>query len=251
MVEGDKQGKEKERIKFKIDCDIHYLSCKLPSDCEIIIKASSGKSFQKSTPPVLYSSSTSHAFFDAKLSGHITLQKSDSKFKKKSLKLQFFSKSSEIGKVVLEVSQIPNLKNPIKNREIPLTNHQDKLAVVSLSICLTAVESKSSKKQLKTVESKEQELESCETQVISSKMSFSEFIINPNEADLESESSSSEEEYKELPAERLSSFSTPKLDKELVTPNENSKSYMISEIEAKNGINPTRQKGNCVNCVVF
>lgn len=241
-----------ERVRFQIDCDIHYLQCKLPQDSDLILKASIGKSFQKSTPSVLYSSSTAHAFFDSKLTGKLTLHKQGSKYKKKSLKLQIFSKSQELGKVAIELSQIPSLKKPIKNREIQLSILQDPSALISISIALTPSSSKSSKKSEKTQKKAEEfELESCGNESFSSKMSFSDFIINPNEADMDKESTSSEEEYKELSADMLNSLNTPKLEKELVTPNENSKAYIINEIEMKNGINPTRQKGNCVNCVVF
>lgn len=239
-----------ERVKFRIDCDIHYLQCKLPQDCDLIIKASIGKSFQKSTPSVLYSSSTSHAFFDSKLSGKLSLHKQGTRYKKKSLKLQIFSKSQELGKVAIELSQIPSLKKPIKSREVQVSGCQDKSALISISIALTPTPSKASKKP-KNVKSEEFELESCGNESFSSKMSFSDFIINPNEADADKESTSSEEECKELPPEMLSSLVTPKLDKELVTPNENSKAYLINEIETLNGINPTRQKGNCINCEVF
>ncbi|OMJ68367.1 hypothetical protein SteCoe_34211 [Stentor coeruleus] len=82
-------------------------------------------------------------------------------------------------------------------------------------------------------------------------MSFSEMILNPNESELSSESSSSEEEAKELPVEKLVAHSVPKTTREQVTPNEGSKSQHIAVVEARAGIT-TRREGNCCNaCVSF
>ncbi|OMJ67721.1 hypothetical protein SteCoe_35037 [Stentor coeruleus] len=84
-----------------------------------------------------------------------------------------------------------------------------------------------------------------------SKMSFSDLILNPNESELSSESSSSEEEAKELPVEKLVAHSVPKTTREQVTPNEGSKSQHIAVVEARAGIT-TRREGNCCNaCVSF
>lgn len=85
----------------------------------------------------------------------------------------------------------------------------------------------------------------------SSKMSFSDLILHPRESEVSSESSSSEEEAKELPAERLVAHSMPKATREQVTPNEGSKDSHISKMEEQSGIT-TRREGNCCTaCMVF
>lgn len=77
-----------------------------------------------------------------------------------------------------------------------------------------------------------------------SKMSFSDLIINPKDSEVESESSSSEEEAKQLPVERLVAVSVPKSTREQVTPNEGSKSESLTRGEERSGI-VTRREGNC------
>ena len=84
-----------------------------------------------------------------------------------------------------------------------------------------------------------------------SKMSFSDLILNPKESEVSSESSSSEEEVKELSAERLVAHAMPKATRDQVTPNEASKDKEISRIEEQNGVT-NRGGGNCCNaCLVF
>jgi hypothetical protein len=250
----------KFRDKYQIDLEIHYLQAKLAEDCELVVEARSGKSLIKSTNPVLYSISTSHAFFDSKLSGSIKLIKKGSKYSKKSLKITVCLNKTQsiIGNLAIDLSHLPSLKSPIKKRELNLAVASDKTAVLCISLGISLLHSEemqrvskasSSKKQSKT--NNEFELESRTQNEDFRSMSFSEFIINPKESDIRSESSSSEEEYKELPADRIQSIAHPKGDKSEVVPNEGSKGAMITDIELKNGIMPTRQKGNCVNCVTF
>ena len=86
---------------------------------------------------------------------------------------------------------------------------------------------------------------------ICSRMSFSDLILNPRESEVSSESSSSEEEVKELPAERLVAHAMPKARREQVTPNEGSKELHIARIEEQSGVS-TRGGGNCCTaCTVF
>lgn len=85
-----------------------------------------------------------------------------------------------------------------------------------------------------------------------SKMSFSDFILNPKDSEVESESSSSEEEeVKQIPIERLVANATPKTNREQVTPNEGSKAEKLKTAEERGGI-ATRRDGNCCSaCQVF
>lgn len=254
---------QKFRDKFQLDLEIHYLQCKLPEDCELVIDAQCGKSFNKSTNPILYSTSTSHAFFDIKLSGSLKLIKKGSKYSKKTLKLKVIQNKSQssIGTLVIDLSHLPLMKSPIRKREINLNNCADKTGLICLSLALNLLQSEevrevektNTKKKRKNKKSTEFELESRNKDLDdfnTASMSFSDFILNPKDSDVQSESSSSEEEYKEVSAQRISSLNQPKNDMHEVTPNEGSKAYMIADAELKNGIMPTRQKGNCVNCVI-
>ena len=254
---------QKFRDKFHLDLEIHDLQCKLPEDCEMAVEAQSGKSFNKSTNPILYSTSTNHAFFDIKLSGSVKLVKKGSKYSKKTLKLKVFQSKTQasVGTLVIDLSHLPLMKSPIRKREINLNNCADKAGLICLSLALSLVHSEevrevektSSKKKRKNKKSSEFELESRNKDsedFNAASMSFSDFILNPKDSDVQSESSSSEEEYKEVSAQRIGSLNQPKNDMHEVTPNEGSKDYMIADIELKNGIMPTRQKGNCVNCVI-
>lgn len=85
-----------------------------------------------------------------------------------------------------------------------------------------------------------------------SKMSFSDFILNPKDSEVESESSSSEEEeVKQIPVERLVANAGPKATRDQVTPNEGSKAEKLVTAEEKGGI-ATRRDGNCCSaCQVF
>ena len=85
----------------------------------------------------------------------------------------------------------------------------------------------------------------------SSRMSFSDLILHPKESELSSESSSSEEEAKELPQERLVAHSMPKTSREEVTPNENSKGLALAKIEEKNGIATKREGNCCATCDIY
>ena len=86
---------------------------------------------------------------------------------------------------------------------------------------------------------------------ISSRMSFSDLIVHPRDSELDSESSSSEEEYKELPPDRLIAHSIPKVSKDYVTPNQNSKALQIMQKEEKAGITTKREGTTCANCITF
>jgi hypothetical protein len=81
---------------------------------------------------------------------------------------------------------------------------------------------------------------------VDSRMSFSDLILNPKDSEVSSESSSSEEEVKELPKERLVAHAIPKTTRAQVTPNEASKADVIARVEEKGGIS-TRREGNCCN----
>ncbi|OMJ94793.1 hypothetical protein SteCoe_1974 [Stentor coeruleus] len=86
---------------------------------------------------------------------------------------------------------------------------------------------------------------------VHSRMSFSELIVHPKDSDVDSESSSSEEEYKELPQDRLIAHAIPKSSMATARPNENSKSLQIAEKEEKAGISARREGGTCANCVLY
>ena len=84
-----------------------------------------------------------------------------------------------------------------------------------------------------------------------SKMSFSDFIILPKDSELSSESSSSEEEAKELAPERLIAHAMPKATREEATPNENSKGAQLANLEEKNGITTKREGNCCASCNIY
>ena len=86
---------------------------------------------------------------------------------------------------------------------------------------------------------------------VNSKMSFSDFIINPKDSEVASESSSSEEEVKTVPVERLVAHAMPKVSRDLVTPNENSKAAAITRSEEENGLSTKREGNRCVSCLTF
>jgi N-terminal C2 in EEIG1 and EHBP1 proteins len=89
------------------------------------------------------------------------------------------------------------------------------------------------------------------TDSFSSVMSFSDLILNPKESEISSETSSSDEEMKELPPDRLVAHSVPKASMSYATPNESSKSAQILKSEERSGIATTKEPSQCAGCIAF
>lgn len=151
------------------------------------------------------------------------------------------SKSSPSSSLVIP-SHKPSVK-PVENEKLTIAAKPEvKIEVVE--------EEKEAEVSIEETEDIEEKSDS-DNESISSRMSFSDLIVHPRDSEVESESSSSEEEYKELSPDRLVAHSIPKVSKDYVTPNQNSKALQISKGEERAGIAPRREGGNCASCNAF
>lgn len=253
-----KQPKKKsgEKIKMVMSLEIHSLHITLPETCELFIEVQRGKDLKTSTEKHEYDPSAPHISLNSKFSAHITMQKKGKKYKKKTLKFKVFQSSSpqQLGSISIDLSPIPALKKPISRREISFSSpSSDQPSSITLSLSLSQVlntEPFSSNLTAKNLPKPEfsEDVDS-DNESVSSRMSFSDAILHPKESEILSESSSSEEEYKQLPVDKLIA-AAPKASMESVKPNERSRNMFIDEKEEKAGIATKRETGNCVNCEI-
>ena len=276
-----------EKVKHKLSIEIHYLKAKLSQNCPIFIEIKRGKNLKKETQTTTYDSSTSLVQFNDVSTVDITMHKKGNKFVKKSFSLKLFevleNGKKENGRVKIDFSQISALKKPIVKREVPLQHCSDNTASLCISVSLEQLSNqvktssgselagknlektknfeRKNDENLKTKELSDEEIDKIgnfydqkgdsDNESVDSRMSFSDFILHPRDSELDSESSSSEEEYKQLPFDRLVAHSMPKTSKEYVTPNQNSKALQIFEHEEKAGIFTKREGSTCANCILF
>ena len=289
-----------EKVKHHLRVDIHYLRAKLSANCSIYFEVKRGKSMKKVTQTMSYSTDSSHVQFDSSSDFDITMHKKGKKYVKKYFSIKLYevlgNSPIENGRVKIDFSQIPVLKNPIARREVTLQHCSDKSAVISITVSLEPLLAKLTSKDAPSRKSVEQatpkesheepqnlSIEAVEisnedddsmkkndhshnldasleenedkndsdSESISSRMSFSDLIVHPRDSELDSESSSSEEEYKELAPDRLVAHSIPKVSKNYVTPNQNSKALQIMQREEKAGISTKREGSTCANCIAF
>ena len=244
-----------EKIKMGLSFEIHSANLFLPDPCEIFIEVIRGKDLKKSTEKHEYNPSISLLPLNSKFSANITLEKKGKKFAKKTLKFKIFQSLPllQLGSLSIDLSPVPSLKKPISNREISFKTSSEQVSSLVISLSLTPIlgksepESNSAVKDVQKIEFAE-DVDS-DNESVSSRMSFSDAILHPRDSEIMSESSSSEEEYKQLPVDKLIA-SAPKASMDNVTPNERSKHLSIAEKEEKAGIATKRDTGNCVNCTV-
>lgn len=247
--------KSGEKIKMGLSLEIHSAKLFLPEPCEVFIEVNRGKDLKKSTGKQEYDPSLPSLPLNYKFSASITLQKKGKKFVKKTLKFKIFQSVPllQVGSFSIDLSTVPSLKKPILNREISFKTSSDQVSSLMISLSLTPLFGKSepdsnlTAKNLQKFEFSE-DVDS-DNESVSSRMSFSDAILHPKDSEILSESSSSEEEYKQLPVDKLIS-SAPKASMDNVTPNERSKHLSIAQREEKAGIATKRDTGNCVNCTV-
>lgn len=249
-----------ERIKNRLVVDVHYLKMKTSQNTNVFVEVTRSKNSKKETAMVVLDSNNPLVNFEHQAVFEVKMQKKGKKYEKKFFSVKVIQvkgvEMNENGRVKIDFSQIPALKKPIVKREVPLQHCSDKAAIICISVSLEAILTKNSGKNVRDSKNKEEilkegEEDEGESELNSSMMSFSDFIIHPKDSELESESSSSEEEYKELPPERLVAHAVPKTTYETARPNENSKSLQIDEMEVQAGISTTRESGTCGGCETF
>lgn len=251
--------KSGEKIKMILSLEIHSLQIILPESCELFIEVQRGKDLKESTEKLEYDPSAPNLSLNSKLSSRIVMQKKGKKYKKKTLKFKIFQSTppQQLGSISIDLSPIPSLKKPISRREIPFASpSSDQPSSITLSLSLSPILNTESSeplasnltvKNLPKLEYSE-DVDS-DNESVSSRMSFSDAILHPKESEILSESSSSEEEYKQLPVDKLIA-AAPKASMQNVVPNERSRNLSIAEKEEKAGIAGKRETGTCVNCEI-
>ena len=252
-----KAGLQKENHLLQVE--IHYLKALLTDDSLIYIEIKRGKDQKSDSNSINYTSSASQVNFNFTANFDIVMRKTGKKYEKKYFSLKLFqlkdNTKTENGRVKIDFSRIPSLKKPIFRREISLQHCSDKQALLCISVTLDPINITGKAPPSSTVfslanypkgiDSNEKELKPKDTDSdCDSNVSINDLIVNPKDSEIKSESSSSEEECKELPPDKIVGHSLPKSSKEDVTPNQNSNTLQIAEPEHRDG------DSICVKCII-